>query len=216
MASFVATSSAYHHDDTSVSPGAPAGLADDDLMLAIAGCINGISSAPAGWTPVGGNSAETFTLWRKIASGESGTYQFEQSSTGKIRVQIVAWRGVNTHNPIAVVSDTEYTMSNTILRAASMTVPQAGRTLIFAGGFYRELSSNSTPPSSPDTFTERVDAGETSSDFWCCFSDLEWASSGVTGNMDATISNTVAAKHAMAIALNGTGGGGRQASHIGF
>lgn len=216
MASYIATSSAYHYDATSVSPGAPAGLADDDLMLAIAGCINGISSAPAGWTQLGGNSAETFTLWRKIASGESGTYQFSQASTGKIRVQIAAWSGINIYNPISVVSDTEYTASDTTLRAASMIVPDAGSTLIFAGGFYRELSSSSTPPTNPDTFTERVDAGETSSDFWCCFSDLEWSGSGATGNMDATMSNALASKHAMAIALNDMGGGGRQASHIGF
>jgi hypothetical protein len=202
---FVSTSSDFSSGATSLSPSVPASVQDDDLLLAIVTLNVGqsISSAPSGWVSLGNSTSQESYLYWKLASSESGSYTWSWATTCKCRIQVAAYRsGFNTGDPIDAVSNTDYTTFNTVLRAASFSVTSDNSTLIFAGYCDSTSSKTFTPPSNPGTFTEDVDAGETTSDNWITFAHFEWSSSGSTGDVDATISANENDKHAFCVSLN--------------
>lgn len=204
MTTFIGTTTAYTDAGTSVSPTLPTGTADDDIMFALVYANNGISSAPSGWTSLGNDSTTKFYLYYKLASSETGPYQWSQGSSGKMRAQVVIYRGdFDTSDPIDAVSNTDYTTSNTTLRAATFSVTNTNSTIIFAGILYGFFASVTiSPPTNPGTFTEDVDDGDSSSDSYLEFAHYTWSSNGSTGNIDATSSQSSAVKHAFAVSLN--------------
>jgi hypothetical protein len=71
--------------DVTISPSVPSGTQDGDLLVAI-GITDGdrTLSAPAGWTQFisgGDYSSKYIFAWHKLASSESGNYDFTASST---------------------------------------------------------------------------------------------------------------------------------------
>lgn len=201
---FIATSSAFVFSATSVSPSAPAGTQDDDLMIAIVcGLQSPSSTPPSGWTLLAAGGAY-FRSFYKIASSEAGTYTFTQGAAGKMRAQIATYRGgFDIADPIDAISNTQYTVIDTELRADSFTVSSDNENIIFLGGSYNTGSVQTfTPPTNPGTFTEDVDDGESTSDISVEFAHYLWPSSGVTGNISAVISSSSNSKHAFAVSLN--------------
>lgn len=196
---------------TSVSGAAPSGIADDDIMLAAIAVYDESSaprgrtfdSTPAGWTEVGKNSgtyANTFHLYIKRCQSESGSYQWDWTGACRAKLVITAWRGdIDLIDPIAALSNTEYIVSNTTIRAASFNVPDVNSTLVFVG--YRNDIAFSTPPTNPGTFTEDVDDTDPASTKGICFSHYLWSSSGATGDIDATSSSSGTTKHGFCIAF---------------
>jgi len=200
--SFVATSSNYSSGDTSISVSVPTGTQSNDLVLAWQSCANGIASTPSGWTLLDTDSSTEFGLFYRV--GGSGSHNFIQSASGKIRVDMVSYRGgFNISDPIDNYSNTDYTTINNILRAASFSVTEADSNIIVVGGCYSPTGARTfTPPSSPGSFTEDVDDGDVDSDFYHTFSHYFWSSSGPTGVMDTTVSGTAATKHCIGLSLN--------------
>lgn len=120
--------------DNSVACPAPAGIADNDIMLAlvVARQSTGIPTITAtGWTEVVTNTTYStntrMSIYWKRASSESGDYTFSHNgSTGsRTQVAIVAYDNcIETGNPYQSCSNTPYITSNAILQGA--TPPLSG------------------------------------------------------------------------------------------
>ena len=212
---------AAHYDNSSSSSGVcnkPTGTAQNDLMLATVKHADAPNSVPSGWTEIGhgedpaSSSNEWMTYWKLAGGGEPADYTWGFAAASRLGITIATFRdGFDTADPIDVTSDTDYTTTDTVNRAASMTVAAANSPLIFIGGTHIGGSGNTqTPPTNPATFTEHVDTWNTGSRFARCIASVIWTGSGATGNIDAAIDASNAAKHAFAVALNppAAGGGG--------
>lgn len=196
----------------------PAGTVADDLMWAFLKSVNGApTSAPSGWVYVAdtdeAGSGSNFSLYYKVAGGsEPADYTWNFAVAGRLGGTIPTYRdGFNISTPLDVFSDTAYTVSNTISRAAGMTVTAPNSPLIFFGGTHSSAEDTFTPPTNPTAFAEDVDAGAGTggtSRFSREIASVVWTGSGATGNMDATINVTTTTKHAFAVALNPSVGGG--------
>jgi hypothetical protein len=193
----------------------PTGTVDGDIMFALVQ-HRGVYSdtAPSGWTLLGqgsgGVSSGFFELWYRVASSEGANYTWGFPATERVRILIATYEGgfFDTGTPIDVVSNTGYTTSNTTARAASMTVAAANSPLFFFACVFRTVATTFTAPTVPTTFTEDYDGGSTNPDMWNEVASCEWSGSGATGDIDGTISVSIATKHAFAVALNPSGGGG--------
>lgn len=210
---FRAATHAGSNPATSCSVAVPTGVQNGDLLLAMA-IANHTSSgetitAPTGWTEVAThyNTASTafrVSLFRKIASSESGSYNFSSSVNVRFSCTVTAWYdGINPTNPIAQHTNTAYTANNTILRAAGLTTTSPA-SLIFVGIVFCNPDCPISPPTSPAAFTEQVDHFENRHQRY--FASLNWAGSGSTGNVDATLPGSYVDKHAFLIELTSAGG----------
>jgi hypothetical protein len=201
--SYISTSSNTASSTSYISVSVPAGVQDDDLLVAFVGSGGSALNYATGWTLVG--NWDSFAAFYKIASSESGPYEFGQISPSKIRAQVCCYRGgFDTADPVDVISATPYNNLDTILRAAGVTVSAANSNIIFWGGASQSSALTYTPPINPLTFVEDVDDGDTTSDMWFEFAHRQWTGSGSTGNMDATISASRSYKFAVALVLNPT------------
>jgi len=208
--SFVA---AAHYDNASSSSGVcdkPAGTVDDDLMVALVKRVDttGPNSTPSGWTLLATDAVVTgHWLYYKIAASEGANYTWGWAAAGRLGVTIASYRGgFNVASPIDVYSNTQYVTSDTICRAASMSVSAANSIIIFLGMFHGGASGTFTPPTVPAALTEDVDRYDSGSRLGRTVASLQpWSGSGATGDMDATISLTTADKHAFAVALTPSG-----------
>lgn len=201
--SYISTSYNTAYPSTSIAVSVPIGVQDDDLLVAFVGSGTSPLNYATGWTLVG--NTNIFAAFYKIASSESGLYTFGQISSSRIRAQVCCYRGgFDTADPIDVISATPYNNFDAILRAAGVTVSAANSNIIFWGGSAQTAALTYTPPINPLTFIEDVDDGDTTSDVWFEFAHRQWAGSGATGDMDATISVNRNAKFAVALVLNST------------
>jgi hypothetical protein len=207
---------AAHYDalsSASVVVPVPTGTAANDLMLCfLKNNPDGPNSVPSGWAELGSltSLSRNWAFYWKLATGsEPADYTWGYAVAGRAAATMVSYRGgFDTADPIDVVSNTAYATSDTILRAASMSVAAINSAIIFAGGYITTTAQSATPPTNPGTFVEDVD-------FWlnadsrCVreFASLTWSGSGATGNMDATMTITTIDKHAFAVALNPAAGG---------
>lgn len=220
--SFVAASPVDASSDTSTVAGCtvtkPTGTADNDIMFAV-GKIPAVEAvtAPSGWStapfPLTDDDATLgvrFFLYYKVAASEGATYAWTWTTVGRGGCSIVTFRSdFNTASPIDVTSNTSYETSDTTARAASMTTAAANEAIILFAVDHTALGGNqcSTYPALT-TFTEHLDTIDTgTSRFGRCVASGVWSSSGSTGDMDVTLANSLASKHAFAVALNPAAGG---------
>lgn len=198
---------------TSCSAAVPTGVQNGDLLLAMA-IANQTSSgetitAPTGWTEVATHYNTTDTvfrvsLFRKIASSESGSYNFTSSENVRFSCTVTAWYdGINPTNPIAQYTNTAYTVNNATLRAAGLTTT-APASLLIVGIVACNPACPISPPTSPSAFTEQVDHFENRHQRY--FASLNWTGSGSTGDVDATLSGSNMGKHAFLVELASAGG----------
>jgi hypothetical protein len=143
---------------------APAGIADDDLLLAFVGAI-GTSvtfSGLSGWTLLAAetsNANMNLSCYYKVASSESGPYSVTPSIGAKGAAWIGAYTGVDTSTPIDAHANG--------LVLSSTTAPPAA-TLVTSGswlatcGFGRHPFANHSMTTSDGSDTERDDHGSTS------------------------------------------------------
>lgn len=200
---------------TTCTASVPSGTQNGDLLLALALANQSTSghtiTAPTGWTEVAthyntAGAAFRMSLFRKIASNESGSYQFTSSENVRFSCTVTAWYdGINTTNPIAQHSNTAYTAHDTTIRAAGLTTT-APASLLFIGTSPCNPACSITPPTSPAAFTEQVE-------YWDnrhlrYFAALNWTSAGATGNVDGTLSGATTNKHAFLLELSAPGGSG--------
>jgi hypothetical protein len=166
---------------------------------------------------LGGNynagTGNYFFLYYKVAGASEGaSYAWVWAAATRLGGTIATYRGdFDTADPIDVVSNTAYIVSNTTVRAASMTVSAVNSPLVFFGGIHSSSSVTYTKPTAPvDIWVEDVDQADdgTVSRFMREICHMIWTGSGASGNIDATASATITDKHAFAVALNPAAGGG--------
>lgn len=205
---FINKYSYYSDNDDAFTLNKPTNTADGDLMFTFLWFSSmDIATVPAGWTQLltktieGGGSR--FYLYWKIAASEGTTYAWANANGNKMLASVVTFRGgFDPADPFDVTSNTEYSTSNTTVRAATMTVSAANSNLLFFGCFRYAGTGSFTPPSVPSAWTELYEDGDDLSAGHLEVCSLAWTGSGATGNMDATASATITTKHAFAIALN--------------
>ena len=189
----------------------PTGTVDGDILFCWLGFYKTsamtVGSVPSGWQLLGEylTNSDKYALYYKVASGEPASWVWSFSTTGKVRAVCSCYTGgdFNASNPINVVSNTPYRTSGTPCIATTMNVANANSPLIFWGGVYSTTVRTFTKPSIPTTgWVEDDDAGSTTPDFSTEVCSMIWAGSGATGDMSATISTSLATKHAFAVALN--------------
>lgn len=191
-----------------VSAAVPAGTANGDLMFAYVTGYGQSVTANAAWTLIASYTAraDRYWLYARVASSEPASYTWTFSTTNRYAVVTTTYIAstdfaVSNVATDITVSNSPYVTSDAINRAASFSVPNANSIILFFGGVYSSSSKTQTPPTNPGTFTEDYDAGDTNPDFWQEIAYYKWSGSGVTGNIDSTISLTSTTKHAFAIAL---------------
>lgn len=195
---------------------APAGVADNDLLFTLIkhSANESPNSVPSGWTLLGEMyniaSSSMNSLYMKVASSEPASYDWGWATAARTGIVCIAFRdGFDTADPIDAVSNTKYSTNDTTVRAASMTVAAEDSPIIFFAQVHASATQSFTPPSSPSAFTEHVDDWGSGSRANFCIASMIWASSGATGDIDATNTLTVAdAKHAFAVSLNPPPAGG--------
>lgn len=190
----------------------PTWTLDWDIMFALANCnqwVEVIFTPPSGWTKLWDQvwletTGQYYSLYYRIASSEWTDYTWTTNVDAQMRIVNITYRWwFDTADPIDVVSNTSYTTNNNINRAASMTVSAVNSPLIFFATIYSTSSKTFTKPSVPTTdWIEDLDSGSTVSDYWSEICSMTWTSSWATDDMDATMSQTWAFKHAFAVALN--------------
>jgi len=218
------TATYFYTDDGSMSyPYAipvdkPSGTAEGDILFCcIAWFSSGkpdIANVPDGWTLIAHHRGnyDAQSLYYKVAgASEPSSYTWNLEGPAKTRMVCSCYTGgdFDANDPIDVYSNTEYKVSNTTVRAASMSVSATDSPLVFwATAYYYGTIASFTKPSSPGTWNEDDDAGDNDSQWSTEVCSQIWSSSGATGVMDATCSETVVLKHAFAVALNPAAAGG--------
>ena len=223
MAYTARTETYFYTDDGSMSypynitVDKPSGTAEGDILFC---CIAWFSSGkpdidyvPAGWTLIAHHRGnfEAQSLYYKVAgASEPSDYTWSLDGPAKTRMVCSCYIGgdFDAEDPIDVYSNTEYKVSNTTVRAASMSVSATDSPLVFwAIGYYYDSIATFTKPSSPGTWIEDDDVGDNDSDWSIEVCSQIWSSSGATGDMDATASLSMTLKHGFAVALNPSAGG---------
>lgn len=194
------------NNTSSVTISKPTGVANGDVMLAYCQSGNVTHSAPAGWTLVSQyqntGSVLTSTIFYKVAASEGASYTFtdDGGDLTPMCVQILAYRGVDTTNPIDVHTEaqTAGTTSSSAPSATSTaagwfvwfrtgrtsTVNSEGNFTVGGGGTPRQASSNRG--NSTQYFVESADSnGELSIG---AHSGASFASSlSLTGSIERTV-----------------------------
>lgn len=213
---FIATASVHAVSATGGTVTKPTGTADNDLMFTdikrSAGSEADPTTVPTGWTLLvkrTGDVNNTYWVYWKLAASEGANYTWTWAGTTRTGITVVTYRdGFNTANPIDVSSNTAYQTSDTILRAAGMTVAAANSPLIFFGNSSGSAARTVTPPTNPTSFAEDVDFHDADSRWGLEVASVVWTGSGATGDIDGILSITTTDKHAFAVALNPAADGG--------
>ncbi len=190
----------------------PTGVAQDDILFAFIKNTANPTAVPSGWTQLGfvtdALSGSRYMVYQLVAGASEGAdYTWTFASYSRTGATMVAYRdGFDPADPIDVVSATNYTTSNTTVRAAGVTAAAANSPIIFFGGQHSSSSVTYTPPTNPGTFAEDDDFWQTGSRFGREIASFVWTGSGATGDMDATSSATTASKGAIAVVLNPASG----------
>ncbi|MCK9370985.1 hypothetical protein M0R04_13830 [Candidatus Dojkabacteria bacterium] len=194
---------------TPITVNKPTDTAENDVIFAFITRRNAgtISAVPSGWTLIGnqaGDGGYAMSLYYKVAgASEPASYDWETSLSSNVKITNATFRGgFNYSNPISLVSNTQYNGVDAINRAASMTTSVVTASMIFFAGASDASATTYTKPSAPTTdWVEVYDGGDTTSDLWQEICHMTWSSSGATGDMDATMSQSLNIKGAFAIAM---------------
>ena len=164
---YLASSTASVRGGTSLSLVMPAGVAQNDVLVAAVAWRNSGSdrtiAAPAGWVQIGTNSdtahvsvggggTDTWlseAAYYKVAgAGESGPYIFTISGSDRLSAGISAYRGVDTLAPIqAQLARANASSTNAVAPQITTTVANTMLVGIFASRNDISSGSTATPPS---------------------------------------------------------------------
>ena len=124
-------------DDTTISPAVPSGTEDGDLLVAIS--ITGagkIQAVPEGWTQFIDEEGYTFiplNAWYKIASNESGTYDFTVATHSYGHIVVCRISGSDTDTPPTGSAQGDGVWDNSIV-CPDKEVATADSILLWFGG----------------------------------------------------------------------------------
>ena len=148
---------------TSITVTAPAGIQDDDLLIAT--CLGdqyGQSwTGPAGWSEIDDHSSltgsgRTAALYYKVASSESGNYEFTYSKGEELAAAIIVLRGADTSTPI----DVTYVQGTHMVDGANNALPTNAAITTNTDGAWVVLAHNAliddfTAGGAPTNYTLR-------------------------------------------------------------
>ncbi|HOH61242.1 MAG TPA: hypothetical protein PK698_01985, partial [Bacilli bacterium] len=168
-----------------------------------------VDSVPSGWEFIcsAATSRSSWFLYYKIASGEGTNYTWSLNKSCRYYALNIAYTSgdfdVTSISDITAISNTLYATAGTVVRAASMNVPDLNSPLVYFGAVYSKTVCTFTKPSVPTTdWVEDADQGHTTPDISLTNGSMIWSSNGDTGDMDITCSASITTqKHAFAIAL---------------
>lgn len=140
----------------------PSGVQEDDLLLAIisVSLSSGTVTAPSGWTTVGNTTSGSYYrlyVFRKVAgSSEPSSYTFTLNGYYWGIEHIVAYRGVDTSNPVPEYNLRGVSGSTTSYNTNSLSVADT-RHVVHFGNAYK-VSTASPPTWTSGSGTERFEA----------------------------------------------------------
>jgi hypothetical protein len=159
--SFVSVGPTARALNGNITPTLPSGVQTDDIFICvIASLDNVVSTMPSGWIAInaGTNNGTGFrtTSFYKIAKSSDKNPLVTHIGGSYIGASIVAYRGVDTTNPLYVVGTISTNPFSTIVTANSI-ITAVNTLVIFTGS----ISSSSTFSNYTGTSTpiERVDTG---------------------------------------------------------
>lgn len=212
MATFINYAYVGGSSGTSRQVNKPTNTASGDLMFAMLSGTSGYcNSVPSGWTLLAQETVSTsyrYELYYKVAgASEPSTYTWGFPSSSRSMVIVSTYRVTYVPLAITIISDTGYVTNNATLRAAAMTIPVSPigdpTDLFYFGSVYATSSKTFTKPADigANAWTEGMDYGNTSPDFWTTMGNLVMTTYGSTGDIDITCSETLTNKHAFAVAV---------------
>ena len=205
MAVSFVSSASNKSTTASVVINAPAGIQDGDILVAFVSVFRSTSATATsitgtGWTQWSEQITSTrykCSMFWKRAAGESGNYTFSSASGTQMQGAIGVYRGcVASGDPRDVLSNTAYTTSGTIVRAASCTPTVANGMFVYGGWYYLAGTILLGTPSG-------MNARQTQANTNCAIrlADLAYTTTAASGTKDATAGATCTVKHAMMVAL---------------
>ncbi|MDZ7654082.1 MAG: LamG domain-containing protein [Burkholderiaceae bacterium] len=152
------------------------------------GTNNGVGSVPSGWTQVTAVNDSTqlgLRIYVKVAASEPASYSWSLSSSSRAAVAILAYRGVDTSNPV-ITSAAQVNGSSTSSTAPSITPGVANSMLV---GFWSANHGNRdiAPPASMTTSTLSVNNSAGPNGLALAAASQAYAPAIATGTRVATI-----------------------------
>jgi hypothetical protein len=194
--SFVAATS-VNAASTTISAPTPAGVQAGDVLLATVSVRGAPTITPSpGWTLVRVDSNGTTmrqAIYRKIAAGGDAASTWTLNKAQATVVQTLAYRGVDTTNPV-VASAGQVTTTATLTSPAVATV--SGSPVLTVAGIARQTTL--TPPS---TLTERSENASTSSSYKISADAADTVATGTTAGPFTTTAGGSAAGIAQTVSL---------------
>ncbi len=194
---------------TSLTVAKPTGIAQNDLLFAFVGHLNATDrlNTPAGWTQIARNkngSVNQALFYKVAGASEPANYTFTLTASSRFGVSINVYRGCfDITNPIATFSNTQYVVSNTTYRAASITLPSPYSTVIvFPGVITSGAKSFTAPATQGGGWATAYNQGNASSQFSRSSFSKTIISAGATLDIDSigTFSGTTQ-KHSFGVGL---------------
>lgn len=183
--SFVSSGNNSRATNGNVTPSLPLGwLTDDIFICAIVSRDNVNSTMPPGWVAIdtgtnNGANLRTTTFYKVAISGDTNP-TVTHPGGNNIEATIVAYRGVDTTNPLDVIGTIRVNPSSTIVTATSITTITDTARVIFTGSIFSR-STFSTYTGIP-TPTERIDVPNAANYPSTFVADFIMSPVGSTGN----------------------------------
>lgn len=185
---------------------APAGIANDDILICFASAYRatnataGDITAPAGWNTVGLQITSTRyksgMFWKRAAS-ESGTYTFSSATAVQMQGAISVYRGCTVSgSPIDVFSNTAFVTASTAIRAATITPTDVDGFFVYGGWYYLAGTIGITAPAGMNSLQSQLNTNNA-----LVLADLAYTTVAASGNKDATAGASATVKHAIMVAL---------------
>ncbi len=190
--SFVSSGNNSRAGNGNITPTLPPGWQIDDIFIcAIASRDNVNSTMPPGWIAIGagtnnGANLRTTTFYKIAISGDTNP-TVTHPGGNNIEATIVAYRNVDTTNPIDVIGTISINPSSTTVTATSITTLTDTARVIFTGSIFSR--SKFSAYSGAPTPTERIDVPYASSYPSTFIADFVMNTTGSTGNRTCTATN---------------------------
>lgn len=200
--SFVSVGGNSRSGNGNVTPGLPPGWTINDIFICtIASKDNVNSSMPPGWTIIdqsnNGTGLRTTTFYKIAVAGDTNPTVIHIGGSN-IEATILAYRDVDTLNPLDVIGTTSINASSTTVRATSITTLTDTAWVIFTGSI-ASRSTFSTYSGSPIP-TERLDTPNTANYPSTFLADFAMSTAGSTGNRTCN-ATTAAVNNGLMFAL---------------
>lgn len=189
---------------TSLVVNTPAGVLDDDLLIALLILEGGTAPVtPAGWTALhpahGGLSGVAFATYYKVAASEGASYTFNWTGSNPAAGMIAAYSGVDPDDPITSAALRPIVSAGSTLSTKANWAAFAGAVDLVIARAY----NTSTTVIPPTGYTERADVA-TANGGSIEISDKMYAAAGAIAERTLTTSASTYA-HVASIVLRPAG-----------